>query len=351
MRVLSDNLTRQLLHEKIKKAEVVHFIFNDKFAAETGDTTRKGWGSDKHLVFCRRLYYTPSIKWPTGSHIVEIENCEHIDPLDLEGKKLVFHSLFDRVMVEFLWTNKQLLKNSHWLIWGGDMYESKDDAISLFVKRNFKKYFILAPQEKEVFIRRFGEVSGSFQVLTFWSYWNRPDIQTVEKKFLLIQINHSCSIENIEMLDILSRFKDENIKIRCILSYGNRIECKHEIIKKGIEIFGDKFEFFDTLMQEEEYYKKLAEVDILVMNQNRQQGLSNIYMALLFGIKVFIKKEISTYPMIREKFNIYDTNAISTLDFNQFIEYPFKEQTKKESLRYIEECNNTLVSRWEEALA
>jgi hypothetical protein len=274
-----------------------------------------------------------------------------IDPLDLADKKLVFHSLHDRMMVDFLYENKPLLKNSFWLIFGGDMYNSVDDDKALFVKRNISNYIIAAPKEKEYFIGKFGEPLGKFKHMKYSFVGYDTDLldycksQVKEKKYTLIQINHSCSFENLQMLDILAKFKYENIRIRCILTYGTRLDCKDLIKNKGSEIFDNKFECFEQPLTKKDYYAKLAEVDVLVMNQNRQQGMQNIYVALYNGTKVFIKKEVSTFEKYNEDFIVYDTNTIPELDYETFLHNDNKDNKDK-----IKSHNRLVKEMWEELL-
>lgn len=349
--VFSHNFMRQLLHKKIAKAAVVHFMHDDKFNADIARFFQKNFEPETHILLCRRIMNHPDIPFPAGSLVIEIEDYSDLDAFDLADKKLVFHSLFDRMMIDFLYAHKTLLQNSSWMIWGGDMYESIDDKKALFVKRNFGNYLIGAPGEKDYFIGKFGEVPGKFRHIkyNFIGYdtdlWDECKTQVKKKKYTLIQINHSCSFENLEMLDMLAKFKSENIRIRCILSYGNRMDCKEEIKKKGDNIFGEKFEYFEQLFSKEDYFTKLAEVDVLVMNQNRQQGGQNIYIALYNGAKVFIRKDISTFKKFNQDFIVYDTCTIPELDYHAFLHNDNGDNKDK-----MKAHNKLVKEMWEELL-
>jgi hypothetical protein len=146
------------------------------------------------------------------------------------------------------------------------------------------------------------------------------------------------------MLDTLSKFNKEKIKIRCVLSYGE-VEYKNEIIDKGQRLFGnDNFEYFEHLMPLEEYYSRLSEVDILIMNQNRQQGKGSILAALWFGAKIFIKKTVPTNKSFSEKFIIHDTETIPEMSFYEFIH---KSNTENKNAReIIKELNRQVPNNW-----
>jgi len=269
---------------------------------------------------------------------------EALAPNDLADKKLIFHSLFVMQNIALLYYNQNLLRNSAWLIWGGDMYGRGrlDDEKVLFVKRNFAEYFIPS-SEISVFKKEFGEVKGEFVFgISYYGYntelWEQARKKTVKNDFTLIQINNSCSAENLEMLEILSKFKDENIKIRCILSYGTAMQLKPEIIEKGKDIFGDKFEYFDEVLEPNDYFVKLAAVDCLVYNQKRSQGVQGLFASLYFGTKCFINSDISTFAIFNKNFVVYDSCTIANLSFEEFIKNdngdpkPIFERLQKEAI-------------------
>jgi hypothetical protein len=351
------NFTRQMLHERISKADCVHFLYLDQFTNDIVNFFQKNFLPGKHLMLCRRRppHFFEDI--PAASNVMEIVDYSDIDPLDLADKKLVFHSLHDRMMVDFLYENNALLKNSFWMIFGGDLYDSVDDDKALFVKRNMGNYMTSGPrpEEKDTFFKKFGEVSGKWHHLKGYiglntKLWDECYLKTVKKDYILIQINHSCSFENLEMLEILSKFRDEDMRIRCILSYGNRLDCKEAIKKKGYEIFGDKFEYFEQRLTQKEYFCRLAEVDVLVMNQNRQQGLHNSRAVFYFGKKIYIKSDICTFKQFRrEGFCVFDTNIIPYLNFEEFCNAETIDQkNQKDRVKQIDD--QAVTECWKKAL-
>ena len=156
---------------------------------------------------------------------------------------------------------------------------------------------------------------------------------------IVIQINNSCDNSTLGMLDILSKFKQENLVIKTILSYG-KLEYKDEIIKKGNEIFGNKFKYLDKILTPQEYATYVSENNILILNQNRQQGLGNSFLALNFGQKLYIRSEVSTYEHLRSKgCNIFDTKQIFNMTFEEFISMNKDIQTQniKNSLKFFKD--------------
>mgnify|MGYP000059736785 FL=1 len=166
-----------------------------------------------------------------------------------------------------------------------------------------------------------------------------------KKGYVQIQINNSCDKSTLEVLDYLKKYKDENIKIVTILSYG-QMDYKEEIIKKGKKIFDDKFTYIDNYLSPEKYSQHLANNDILILNQNRQQGVGNTMASLYLGIKVFIRSEISVYKSLtNDGIKVFDTNNIPALDYNEFVYYDKREINQNIVSSFFDE--NCVARQWE----
>ena len=165
-----------------------------------------------------------------------------------------------------------------------------------------------------------------------------------DKNFIRIQINNSCDESTLEILDDLQKYKDKNVKITTVLSYG-KLKFKDEIIKKGRLIYNDKFEYIDQIISPVQYAQYLAQNDILILNQNRQQGFGNTLASLYLGKKVFIRQEVSTNKYLNnEGIKIFDTNNIVKMSFNELIEYKEKYENKIKVLKYYND--EYLVKLW-----
>lgn len=106
-----------------------------------------------------------------------------------------------------------------------------------------------------------------------------------------IMISHSSFNHNyhLEIFDLLARFNDENIKIICPLSYGNA-HYREKVVKRGKEIFGDKFVYYDKLLPRSEYNDLLASIDIYISNAIMQTGLYVVAFCICTGRKLFLRE-------------------------------------------------------------
>lgn len=324
------------INKKLVKYKYVHLMKNDKFNKPFVDFLNKYFDANEHLVLCKRRHKHP---FPQGDNVIEVISIEGLD--FSHNDKIICHSLFDEERIEYLYNHPDILKNkAYWAIWGGDLYNAVRDEKNDFVRENFKGY--LTDFDKDVAIKKYHLEGKPFYcihaIFPITLDMIKNAIGTVQKKdYIQIQVNNSCDDTILEMLDILSKFKDENIRISTVLSCGKN-EYRDEIIAKGKELFGDKFGYIKDYMSPDEYAKSLARNDILILNQNRQQGVGNTVASLTMGKKVYIKSDISSYGnLIEFGTQVFDTKTIADLSFEEFIRNDNTESSKKNALKFFDD--------------
>lgn len=331
----------QKINKRIKSYKYVHIMFNDKFNKPFVDFLNRNFDKKEHLVLCKRFF--KEYPFPTGENVIEIKSLQNLNFEKCE--KIICHSLFDGELVDYLYKHKDILKEkSYWMIWGGDLYNAPRDKKNDFVRENFKGY--LTSNDKEVLEKKYNFISNTYSVDYVFPITKEmlDNTKRIEHSYIQIQINNSCDKTTLEILNVLSKFKNENIKIVTILSYGN-MDYKDDIINEGKKIFGEKFEYIDNYMSPKDYANHLVQNDILILNQNRQQGVGNTNASIYLGVKVFIKSELSTYKTYNvNNIKIYDTNTLFNLDFLEFIKYPEKLLNQQISSHFFDE--NILVEQW-----
>lgn len=330
---------KQKINEDISKYKYVHIMYNDKFNKPFVDFLNKYFDSNEHMVLCYRSSTDYVARpFPEGKNVYEFIKLDGLNLRAQNIEKIFFHSLFTKGCVDYLYANKDILEKSYWTIWGGDLYNAKRDEKNDFVRKNFKGYIgkideRVARQKYDISSdKKFYDAFAIFPItLKMLNSVNRKI-----KDYVRIQINNSCDYSTLEMLDILSKFRDENIRIVTILSYG-KLEYKDEIIHKGKEIFGDKFEYVQNLMSPKDYANHLAQNDILILNQNRQQGIGNTNVSIYLKNKVFIKKDVSTNKYLNENgVKVYNTEDIIKMSYNEFVENNLAESSKENIVKYFD---------------
>lgn len=330
---------KQKINEDISKYKYVHIMYNDKFNKPFVDFLNKYFDSNEHMVLCYRSSTDYVARpFPEGKNVYEFIKLDGLNLRAQNIEKIIFHSLFTKGCVDYLYENKELLNKSYWAIWGGDLYNAKRDEKNDFVRKNFKGY--LTDFDEDFAVEKYSLVNNPFYCIHAIFPITLDMISSIKvesKDFVRVQINNSCDVSTLEMLDILSKFKGENIKVTTVLSYG-KMQYKDEIIKRGKEIFGGKFEYVENLMYPNDYAKHLAQNDILILNQNRQQGVGNTVASLAMGKKVFIRSEISTFKKLQEfNLNVFDTNKISQMNFEELKQNSNIEITQKNAMKFFDE--------------
>lgn len=348
MTKISNNLTaafsekKTINEEKTENAKIVHIMFNDKFNKPFVDFLNKNFNPDEHLILCKRWFNNDTMPFPTGGNVIEIKTLKNINLSNYQ--KIICHSLFDDELVDLLYNQPELLKKAYWAMWGGDLYGAPRDEKNDYVRENFKAYI---NKTDEKFARNKYNIKGKFYDGVYAFPISKEMLDKTVKKdktYLQIQVNNSCDESTLEILDILSKFKDENIIVKTILSYGS-LTFKESIIQKGKNIFGEKFEYIEEFFPADKYAQHLMDNDILVLNQNRQQGFGNIISSLYLGKKVFIKSNISTSKYLNDQdIKIFATEDIAKMSFCEFIRYNENETAKKNVKKYFDE--KYLVSLW-----
>ena len=342
-------LTDFFKRQKSLKYQYVHIMINDKFSLPFIEFMNKNFDNKKqcfvYFIISNADYEIPK----NYKNVFVIDKLEDLKIDEKRVQKIFLHSMHPKSAVPYLIQNKHLLKYCYWIVWGYDIYSAaKDSEEALYVKNNVKA--VITNFDKDVYHKKY---NPDKKVLAYPFY---PSV--IQKKYLdnairvendciTVQINNSADFSTIEMLEILSKFASENIRITTILSYA-KTGFSEEIIKKGKELFGDKFNAITEYMPPKEYAEHLKNINILVLNQNRQQGVGNIRCNLYLGNKVFIKKEITTYKGFKDKgFIVFDTNEINSMDFKTFTD--MKETEKETNKKLIQSYfdNTEILKSWE----
>ncbi len=331
----------------IAKYKYVHVMNNGLHSINVINFVNKYFPNDEHCFIFPKVMFSR-----TKMKLVGVNNVYFcpVDNINLDKtKKIIIHGLFDSGLVNQLFLNKKLLAKTYWFIWGGDLYSAPNNKKENYVRSNVAG--ILTAFDKEVYETRYGSCKEYFDITYPHDMDETMLVEQDPKDYVHIQINNSADVTTLEMLDILSKFKDENIKISTILSYKTvgDDDAKLKIMKKGYEIFGSKFNPIIEFMSREDYANHLASVDIYISNQNRQQGNGNASFICSLGHKVFVKSDTSVY----KKYNplgirYYDTYDIPNMSFEEFCHMDKDETALSVKLLKERMKDETKVKQWSE---
>jgi len=282
-----------------------------------------------------KFTYSPDIE----SRIIYSTNFIHLTRYilpEMESAKWIYFHYLPYGPSLILWALKQsLILKSTWIVWGGDVfiYKQKNQSLTNWFYEILRKRIIPWFPEIAAFVEedareaiRVYNSKANYIPILYPLPVNLKNLKGLKNKSpettkkILIGNSADPSNNHIEMLDLLSGFYQEDIKIYCPLSYSADQAYIDSVVKKGFEIFKDKFIPLLTMMTTQEYAIFLNDMDIAIMNHRRQQGLGNIMPLLYLGKKLFIRSDTSSYPFLSKAGCIIsDTCSMNRSNFAEFI--------------------------------
>lgn len=346
---------------------IVHYIASDKFTSgyisymhNNIKEYRHIFITDKSAIIKNNADGAEILFISRPSSILTNKNIRKmLDKCD----KFIVSGVFDKtVYIPFL--SCRILLKTYLHFWGGDFYCLRDKADRQYLKKKGLKLYI---RRKIYFIIKKLLIQKCAAVITLIEedYDELVRITGISKHHLvapmpggdgysikaadnikkhvephLIQVGNSATESNhhIDVFKLLKKYSEENIKIICPLSYGNK-EYAKQIADYGIKLFGSKFVPIKSVLPEDEYFNLLAKVEVAVFNNDRQQAMGNIIKLLSMGCKVYMRNGTSMWKAYkRQGFSVYNIDDINSENFSSFISFSEDEasQNKKAYLKTID---------------
>ena len=161
-----------------------------------------------------------------------------------------------------------------------------------------------------------------------------------QDKTIQIMVSHSGWPHNNHFysFDLLSKYKDYDMKIICPLCYGDEKYIK-AVITKGKALYGDKFSYFTELKSREEYSKLISSIDVYVSAAEIQTGISALTRTLLCGGVVYATGNL-LHSMQGYGFILFDIDDIKHLKFEEFSKKLSDKEFKQNVFVYTEKYKN-----------
>ncbi len=371
---MNDHVMRKLKNSY----KYIHFFNNDKFinyfysmVGENFDMSEHlfvvdfiGKNSDKGFVSFKEID-----QWDKKYHNIlffyDIESLDFV--ADYNSNSFLYSTelsdLFqnsEKMWVHSAWFGRRFLQfvsglldrmpeKIRWICHGGEADVDKNDDIYKCVISKVQNAYAGVAQRK-MLMEHFG-VKASLTKCGYL-YLSKNFIKKLiyskkETNSIYILLGHSAEEYNnhLPMLDILKKFSDENIKIFCPLSYGN-MEYADRVVKKGKELFGEKFFSINFFQDIENYHQLLWFVDVAIFPMTtRFAGGTTIDFLNTIGKKIYIHDQFfNQMPNLK----VVSINKISDMTFSQFILN--KEPKNEEKYVALSEKRKERVARWKQLL-
>lgn len=329
----------------------LHLMSNEKFTAPYIEFIEENFPVNEHLFYIiGGVSYVKVIKKEfIRTYISEASNkilrklyilwaYLSFCPNAFKSKKIILHGLFSPLTILFLFLNPWFLKKCNWVMWGGDLYSYRNRKYNTLLKKIYYKiedyvkgnisYISYLAKGDYTLAKQYYNSKGFPERAIYINPVNLKELEKLEKKFkdkktLNIQIGNSADPENnhFEILNEIKKYKNENIKIYAPLSYGNP-NYALEIKKYGESIFGEKFIGMLEFLEPQKYAEYLSDIDVLIFNHKRQQGLGNIFALSYLNKKIYLRSDISSWDYLTKDLclEIYDIKNIKNEEFAIFRE-------------------------------
>lgn len=323
------------------KKTIVHFLHADKFTNGYIKFMQQKENEYEHYFICTKnekyKMCEPNIIWlDNGKDFFSSK----VKKILKDANKIIVSGVFG-IQKNLILYPHNILKKTYLQFWGADFYSYR--STNLFSKRIIYKIFMQICISKcagiiNLIDEDYEELKKVFPNKKPHYVCCVPGAPDTEKKFDYnkyimreknnknIIIGNSATPENhqIEILECLEHLKNKDIHIFCPLSYGNK-EYASEVVKKGEEIFGNKFTGMTEFMKYEEYVEFLSSCDVGIFNNDRQQAMGNIGKLLKMGKKIYLREGTSMFKNYsKHDITIYSTKELNSISYSDLFAFDRK---------------------------
>lgn len=347
---------------------IVHMFPKSQFAEGFVSFIQNHFDTKKHKVI---LYTNQRFELPM--ELYELEFVRDYDKENLfwlyreliAADKIIFHNLSVTLYVMLMvYMTPSIAKKASWLVWGGDLYCYRNRANNIIDK--------FVEHMRRVIIARLPYIAtltkGDYELARKWyktdaknirvNYCDegeinilknvkKTDIPKMDTVNILLGNSATESNHHIDMLDALSKFKNEDICIYVPLSYGN-IEYAKKVKEYGSRIFCDKIVYIEEFMDRSCYFSLLAKMQVTIFNHDRQQALGNIFAMLYLGKKIYLREGTAMWSEITDswKYNVFPTGKIKNETLRELCKYNSAEQLENMKIAERFYDVNSKVVEW-----
>jgi dTDP-N-acetylfucosamine:lipid II N-acetylfucosaminyltransferase len=344
------------------KRKILHIMPFEKFVAPFIDFVEEHFADfDQHLFFCigdAELY--PVSRRPNtlfeSDFLTSRRAYFELAVQMSRAQKIILHGLFHIRVVQQICMQPWVLKKCFWVIWGWDLYSYKlAERTRDWCKREiFRKYVIKRLGHIVTFIagdvelaRQWYGARGKYHQCVMYpsNLFKKCLLPPKSHDGICVQIGNSADPDNehFEILQMLDRYRGENLRIYAPLSYGDPLHAR-KVAAAGEKMFGDKFVALTEFLPLDDYRKLLEKIDIAVFNHRRQQGMGNMITLLGLGKKVYLRTDVTPWQTFESMgLKVYDNADIDLHPLDgplmkrnqEIVERNFSEQILINQLRKI----------------
>lgn len=325
----------------------VHLVYSDSIHTQNIiEMLQCHFYNDNHLV----LTSSESLYEKYGNnHVVldkSISKASGIKKYYSEDVVFISHSMVLST-VDIYKLPRKILKRMVWVVWGHDLYITPEKGVKGSIKTvakkarrmvRFHRYNLLCGIgigfcHDSIEIRKLSSKCQIFNMLYCQSKIKAMDEMTkhFDDKTVKVMIGHSAFsfLNHKKNIDRLSKYKNENIVISLVLSYGSQ-DYARSVIEHAKKTFGSaKIEVILEKQSFEDYVEYIKGIDIAIFDYEHQSALGNIFLLMYLGKKLYFSADGILYQSaVLDGWLPCRTDSIGEIDFDDFSK-PLDSITKK----------------------
>ncbi|MEG1300387.1 MAG: TDP-N-acetylfucosamine:lipid II N-acetylfucosaminyltransferase [Erysipelotrichaceae bacterium] len=354
--------------------KILHFFPNEKFTRDYILFVNRNFDVNMHYFLIYGSFHDQ----------YEMVNADNVTYEFRSNKTKVFKIIdeFDNFILHSMFlSNKYLLKikknskaNVIPVFWGGDLYDrikyikkgENKFNLKLILSEHIRKLFYekikyvgtLTPQDYDFYLNSYKSKAKNLLVSYTAEYFNtdiikeliaKSDIRKERKSNeLKVLVGHCASreINHINSINLIKR-QTINCKVFVPLSYGDKAY-SNEVIRYGKQVLSNKFVPIQGFMSFEEYSDFLSDVDLFILDSDRQIGLGNIFHSLLFGTQLFLPENSKNFQFLKDylglkifKISDFTRNTIENYENEQ---KTYRDYNRSKLLKYLSETQS--IDAW-----
>ena len=282
---------------------------------------------------------------------------QYINDNEEKYQNIFLHSLF--------LNNEQLFRLSPkarrkivWIVWGHDLYENKKRIHSSqiisesihSIKKILRGTYIKEFHERKhraIVIADFKAIGIGYKYdekmirkkygkdikVVYGPYFSKTTEENVNRLRKMhstksnsepvnILLGHSGFefLEHEKYLKLLSKYKNENMNIHLILSYGASTERINKLRKLAYSLFGkEKCTIMEKMMPKVQYYEYLTKMDIAIFPFKHQSALGNTKRLAYMGVKLYLHPRGVLFKGFKDSgVKVYNCLDIGRVSFEKF---------------------------------
>ncbi len=304
---------------------VVHFITNNLFTADIIKFFPNCVNEIKHTFIIYGGYGKEIKKYENTENIVVSTSLfdfltiyKHIQNAD----KILVHGYNLRLDIAYQFLKRSFLEKTCIIFWGGDIYSqsmlSRKGKLLKFLGAPMKKRIIkecekhayLTPFDYDVVKKLYKTNKTYNHVIYSMNFFDKNYLEAINFYYPnaysggVIAVGHSANqqLMHNQVFKRIAKLEDLN-QVIAPLSYGDKCYA-NDVIKKGLNLFGNKFEYFEKNKSAVEYLEFLSTIDVMVIYSDRQIALGNIYICMLLGVPVCVKENSIIHQYLAETLDL-----------------------------------------------